>query len=195
MLKKHLSLSLILAVLCLVCCACTSTEAAKGNVPAATDELKTDAYTVSLPQGFTARSTGGNGTSILLNDTEVGISAVFYLNGMEVGGIAVIPYENADQLTLDAFSQGGTAEAEALHDTLKDFVTLLAPGDQSPDYMFSDGSYGSFTLSVVNEDGTNSIMHEFFPAGDQFYDVFFEEASDVTPEQKEAVWSSFTLNP
>lgn len=195
LLRKHLPFVLMLTALCLTCCACTSTEAAKGNVPAATDELKTDAYTVSLPQGFTARSTGDNGTSILLNDTEVGISAVFYLNGMEVGSIAVIPYENADQLTLDAFSQGGTAEAEALHNTLKDFVTLLAPGDQSPDYMFSDGSYGSFAVDIVNEDGTNSIMHELFPADDQFYDVFFEEVSDVTPEQKEAVWSSFTLNP
>lgn len=185
LLRKHLPFVLMLAVLCLACCACTSslTRVPQKNFPDETGKYENDVYTVTVPQELTLQEIIGDG------------SVVFLLDGKEVGGISAVPYANADQLSLDAFGEGDEEAADALHDTLKDFVTLLAPGDQSPDYMFSDGSYGSFAVDIVNEDGTNSIMHELFPAGDQFYDVFFEEVSDVTPEQKEAVWSSFTLNP
>jgi len=178
--KKIFALAIILAAFCLACCACTSAEAPEEDAPIDTNEFKTDAYTLALPKGLTAQESGDGSTAFLLNEKEV-------------GGIALIPYENADQFNLDAFGEGDEEAANALDNTLKDFLKLIVP-DRKPDYMFSDGSYGSFSLSVVNEDGTNSILHELFPAGDQFYDVFFEEISDVTPEQKEAVLSSFTLN-
>lgn len=179
--QKILSLALILAALCLTCCACTSAEAPKEDTPADTSEFKTDAYTLTLPQGLTAQEASNGSVTFLLEDKEV-------------GGIAVVPYENADQLTLEAFGEGDTEAADTLDNTLKDFLTLIVP-DRKPDYMFSDSVHGSFTLSVVNEDGSNSMLHEFYPDGDQFYDVFLEEVSDVTPEQKETVWSSFALNP
>lgn len=183
-LRKHLPFALILAVLCLTCCACTSalTRVPQENFPDETGKYKNEAYTVTVPQELTVQEISG------------GSSVAFLLDGKDVGGISTVPYANADQFSLDAFGEGDEEAADALHDTLKDFLKLIIP-DRKPDYMFSDGIYGSFTLSVVNEDGTNSIIHEFFPDGDQFYDVFFEEVSDVTPEQKEAVWSSFALNP
>lgn len=81
--KKMLTMAVVLAALLLSLCACSSTDppADPGEAPLQS-WYKTDAYTLLLPQGFTAQEGEDGGVTLSLD-------------GQAVGGVQVVPYPNA----------------------------------------------------------------------------------------------------
>ena len=81
--KKMLTMAVVLAASLLSLCACSSTDppADPGEAPLQS-WYKTDAYTLLLPQGFTAQEGEDGGVTLSLD-------------GQAVGGVQVVPYPDA----------------------------------------------------------------------------------------------------
>lgn len=116
---KKLPLLALSAALLLTCCACAAqAEEEKGETAAKT--AGTEAYSLTLPATITAKEQENN-------------TLTLFLDGTEVGGVAVIAYENAAALDLDSLGDGH-AEKE-----LNQILQLVAP-EGHVDHMFE--SYG-----------------------------------------------------
>ena len=158
----------------LTCCACAAqAEEEKGETAAKT--AGTEAYSLTLPATITAKEQENN-------------TLTLFLDGTEVGGVAVIAYENAAALDLDSLGDGH-AEKE-----LNQILQLVAP-EGHVDHMFeSYGEDGYLSLSLVpwpDRDEPETI-HYLFPKGDAFYDLFFQ--ADAIPDTEEQLLlDSFTL--
>ena len=153
---KKLPLLALSAALLLTCCACAAqAEEEKGETAAKT--AGTEAYSLTLPATITAKEQENN-------------TLTLFLDGTEVGGVAVIAYENAAALDLDSLGDGH-AEKE-----LNQILQLVAP-EGHVDHMFeSYGEDGYLSLSLVpwpDRDEPETI-HYLFPKGDAFYDLFFQ---------------------
>ena len=89
---KKLPLLALSAALLLTCCACAAqAEEEKGETAAKT--AGTEAYSLTLPATITAKEQENN-------------TLTLFLDGTEVGGVAVIAYENAAALDLDSLGDG-----------------------------------------------------------------------------------------
>ena len=171
---KKLPLLALSAALLLTCCACAAqAEEEKGETAAKT--AGTEAYSLTLPATITAKEQENN-------------TLTLFLDGTEVGGVAVIAYENAAALDLDSLGDGH-AEKE-----LNQILKLVAP-EGHVDHMFeSYGEDGYLSLSLVpwpDRDEPETI-HYLFPKGDAFYDLFFQ--ADAIPDTEEQLLlDSFTL--
>lgn len=176
-LKKVLFLTLIFASACMVCCSCNSTTENNPEEPNAQNvkSISIGHCRVAIPDRITA-----------IEETDG--SMTFLVGNIKIGGVISIPYDKADQLTLD-----GISENEVLHDTFENFSKLIVP-DSNPEYFFETSSYGSFCLRTVNNDGTGSVSHYFFPDGDMFYDVFFYHPQMATPEEQLLVLETFSVD-
>ena len=126
---KKLPLLALSAALLLTCCACAAqAEEEKGETAAKT--AGTEAYSLTLPATITAKEQENN-------------TLTLFLDGTEVGGVAVIAYENAAALDLDSLGDGH-AEKE-----LNQILQLVAP-EGHVDHMFeSYGEDGYLSLSLV----------------------------------------------
>lgn len=172
--KKIVALCFAALLPLVLCCACGEEEAA--DTPAG-ELLETDAYSVVLPENVTAKE-NGDGTVTL------------FLDFVEVGGITVIPYENAEELSMDDILTDDT-----IRQKLDDLLNLVAP-EGKVDHMFSNDLRSSVCLEVLPwpEQETAATIHYFFPQGDQFYDVYFLELL-VPTEAENIILDSFTLTP
>ena len=122
---KKLPLLALSAALLLTCCACAAqAEEEKGETAAKT--AGTEAYSLTLPATITAKEQENN-------------TLTLFLDGTEVGGVAVIAYENAAALDLDSLGDGH-AEKE-----LNQILQLVAP-EGHVDHMFE--SYVRMDISA-----------------------------------------------
>lgn len=171
---KKLPLLALSAALLLTCCACAA-QAGGGEGGDRCENRGDGGLFLTLPATITAKEQENN-------------TLTLFLDGTEVGGVAVIAYENAAALDLDSLGDGH-AEKE-----LNQILQLVAP-EGHVDHMFeSYGEDGYLSLSLVpwpDRDEPETI-HYLFPKGDAFYDLFFQ--ADAIPDTEEQLLlDSFTL--
>lgn len=106
--------------------------------------VEKDAYTLSLPEGYTSEDAADGGLKILDAD------------GNEAGGVKVIPCQGADNLKVGS-------EADLAGEGYKVLAEQVAPGAEGT---FSIGDYGMFTYTEAGG------VHTFFPKGDNLYDLW-----------------------
>lgn len=179
--RKGIFTMLGISVLLLsVCCACAKAEPGAGDTTQNVDAkvLKTDVYSFVLPNSLSAKE-GEDG------------SLALFLDGAEVGGVVIIPYENAEELRIEEINnEEGRAKFEEL-------LNLVAPEGQEA-HMFSTDTQDTFCLTVVpasereGEKQTESI-HYFFPKGDMFYDLFFQRDGSLSETEQQVIRDSFSL--
>lgn len=175
--RKRVSILFGLSVLLLsFCCGCadgtTNAEDAMQGVHVQT--LNTEVYSLALPETVTAEE-GEDGALTLFRD------------GVEVGGVQVIPYENAEDLDIDDID---TEEGGAKFDALR---LLISPEDKDA-YMFST-SGDTFCLSLYPEQEEDPVdtMHYFFPQGDVFYDLFIHRDGTISDTEEQVIHDSFVF--
>lgn len=179
--KKMFTVAAVLAASLLSLCACSSTAP-----PAEPEEApvqswyKTDAYTLHLPQGFTAQE--GEDGMVTLS-----------LDGQAVGGVQVVPYPDAAGF-LDTVGDA----SEDSRDGGKELMRQLSPEERLA-YMMTvseDGTCLEISCSPDTPDVTpeEETMHCLFPRGDQFYDLYFQP-SKLPQDQQAILVDGFSLNP
>ena len=181
--KKRILPLLLSALLLATCCACGSTDAktadGQENLPAQSWR-KTDAYTLLLPQGFTAQE--GEDGAVTLS-----------LDGQAVGGVQVVPYPDAAGL----LETVGDASEDS-RDSGRELMRQLSPEERVA-YMMTvseDGTRLEISCSPDTPDATpeEETMHYLFPQGDQFYDLYFQP-SQIPQDQQILLVEGFALNP
>lgn len=174
--KRVLALVGISALLLCFCCGCAeeqpNEEDAVQGVHVQT--LNTEVYSLALPETVTAEE-GEDGALTLFRD------------GVEVGGVQVIPYEDAEDLDIDDID---TEEGGAKFDALR---LLISPEDEDA-YMFST-SGDTFCLSLYPEQEEDPVetMHYFFPQGDVFYDLFLHRDGTISDTEEQVISDSFAF--
>ena len=170
--KKMLAMAVVLSASLLSLCACSSTDppADPGEAPLQS-WYKTDAYTLLLPQGFTAQEGEDGGVTLSLD-------------GQAVGGVQVVPYPNAA-----GFLDTVGAASEDSRDSGKELMRQLSPEERLA-YMMTvseDGTYLEISCSPDTPDVTpeEETMHYLFPQGDQFYDLYFQPSQ--IPQDRQAL--------
>lgn len=123
--KKMLTMAAVLSASLLSLCACGSTDppADPGEAPLQS-WYKTDAYTLLLPQGFTAQE--GEDGAVTLS-----------LDGQAVGGVQVVPYPDAA-----GFLDTVGAASEDSRDSGKELMRQLSPEERLA-YMMTVSEDGS----------------------------------------------------
>lgn len=145
--------------------------------------VKTEAYSLVLPEGMTTKD-GDAGTVTL------------FLDGKEVGSITSIDYKNAEGLDMNALQNEETNPA--VRAELNQLLALIVP-EGKVDHMFNgydrDGET-HISLSVVPwpEKHEPEKTHDLLAKGDVFYDLSFQTGAIPEPEAK-LLLDSFTLNP
>lgn len=177
-----------LTVLCflLLLCACgqqssDSDQSQTTDTPATADTqteeqdagtpLTTAHYTLTIPSSCTTQEQAEDNLDLLYQ-------------GEVIGGVKVIPYENAalPRQNLDAMSEEGL-------DTL---LAQITGTTASVDHMF--GSYGTDGIQLWFTTGEQAENHYLLPAGDQFYDLWLYDREDGLPAESQNLLSeSFTL--
>jgi hypothetical protein len=164
---------LLLCLLALAACGDQRDNQAQDEADptAGVGDVNMGAYSLSLPDGYTLTETENGGADLTKDDAVV-------------GGVQVIPYENASGVGFQTFSTDT--------DSLTGILPKLYPDAETyPDHSFESGMYGSFDLTVVPD--TGSEIHHFFAQEDQFYDLWF--LSDAVPsDDAETILSTFAFN-
>lgn len=180
--KKNLLFVCLVILILAICCACGAPSAEEtANQEEVTNRTwKTDAYTLLLPQGFTAQE--GEDGAVTLS-----------LDGQAVGGVQVVPYPNAA-----GFLDTVGAASEDSRDSGKELMRQLSPEERLA-YMMTvseDGTYLEISCSPDTPDVTpeEETMHYLFPQGDQFYDLYFQ-AGPVSADQQQSMAKGFALHP
>ena len=180
--KKNLLFVCLVILILAICCACGAPSAEEtANQEEVTNRTwKTDAYTLLLPQGFTAQE--GEDGAVTLS-----------LDGQAVGGVQVVPYPNAA-----GFLDTVGAASEDSRDSGKELMRQLSP-EEGLAYMMTvseDGTYLEISCSPDTPDVTpeEETMHYLFPQGDQFYDLYFQ-AGPVSADQQQSMAKGFALHP
>lgn len=170
--KKIAALGLAAGLLLALCCACGEEETA--DTPAG-ELLETDAYSVAVPQSITAQE-------------EVDGSVTLLLNQEKVGGITILPYENAEELWMDDSLADDTIQKKA-----DDLLALVAP-EGNVDHMLEGSASGPLSLSVIPwpEQKAPATIHYLFPKDDVLYDLYFLEL-EAPADVKTMMLDSFTL--
>ncbi len=189
--KRKLVLLLFFAILLITCCACRNSESSVAETGGSMNvkTLKTEAYSLVLPESITAKEKE-NGSMIL------------FFDGKEVGGVTSIHYENAEDFVNTEDSDGNALQNEERHSELNakvnQLLTLIAP-EGKVDHMFNASRNGSgktlILLSVVPwpEKNEPEMEHHLLAKGDAFYDLSFQ--TGVIPEMEaNLLLDSFTLN-
>ena len=170
----------ISALLLSVCCACAESDKKGTTQNMDVSTMKTDAYSLVLPKSVTAEE-GEDG------------ALTFLLDGKEVGGVQVVSYENAEDLDIDQI------EDEAVREKFEELLALVAP--KGPvGHMFSShvtDTQDTFCLSVFPDpqeqtEEPEETMHYFFPKGDLFYDLFFQQGG-IPETEEQVILDSFAL--
>lgn len=141
-----------------------------------TEPFTTEAYSFDLPETVTAEEGADGGLTL------------FLLDGEDVGGVQIIPYEDARALRADDMT------TEAGRVKFNELLVLVCPEDKV-DHMFSASTEGSFCLDVIphpGEDAPESI-HYFFPKEDVFYDLFFQRNGFLSETEEQVIRDSFVL--
>lgn len=174
--SKFLVYVFIVVSICVISCSCDNQESHEDSTQNSFNvtSFKTNTYTFALPERIVA-------------EKEDDGSVTFFLGSTEIGGITTIPYKNADQFFTDDFIENSQ------DDVYLDFVKLIVP-DRETGYFFSHSEQGSFSLSIGDEDDSGVVLHYFFPDGDLFYDIFFNQKPVATPEEMLVLLNSFTIN-
>lgn len=177
--KRFLTLSLA-ALLALSLCAC-------GNEPADTDQpedgqqvenadqpdnkapaadtpvaVDKEAYSLSLPEGFTTQDAADGGVTILDK------------SGKEVGGVMVVECQGAENLKV-------SSEEDLTSDGYAALAEKVAP---EKDGSFAMSDYGLFSYTA------GDAAHTFFPKGDYLYDLWITEKG-MSKDEAGAVLKSF----
>ena len=130
---KRTSILLMVSILLLaLCCGCQGTKPVESAGTGDAKMLKTDKYSLLLPESMTAKE-GENG------------SQNFFLDGKEIGGITVIEYENAEQMVMDQSNKDVSKEDEEYTERMNKLLNLLAPEGEI-DYMsefLEDSAYSA----------------------------------------------------
>lgn len=175
--KQTLLLLALSALLLSFCCGCADGKAETEDPDQdAGKTVTTEVYSLTLPETVTAEE-GEDGALTLFRD------------GVEVGGVQVIPYENAENLDIDEIMD------EVVHAKFEELLRLLSP-DGEDAAMFS--SYkDTFCLSLCPELVENPVetMHYFFPQGDVFYDLFLHRDGTISDAEEQAIADSFVFAP
>lgn len=176
--NKFLVFAAFVISMCIICCSCDnqgSLEYTAENTFNVTS-FKYNNCTFTLPERITAEKDDNGKITFLLGDTVI-------------GGVTTIPYKNANQFFSDDLINDSPD-----NDVYRNFVKLVVP-DRESDFFFSGFEQGRFSLSVDDEDGSGTTIHYFFPDGDLFYDMFFNQKPVATPEEVTILLNSFTINP
>lgn len=176
--RKQTVLFLALSALLLsFCCGCADGKAETEDTAQDTGKtVTTEVYSLTLPETVTAEE-GEDGALTLFRD------------GVEVGGVQVIPYENAEEAAANRITrEEGRAMCEEL-------LRLLSP-DGNDASMFSQGG-DTFCLSLYPETEEDPVetMHYFFPQGDVFYDLFLHRDGTLSDAEEQAIADSFVFAP
>lgn len=177
--KKRTYLLLALSVLLLsFCCGCADGKAGADDTAQDTAEktVTTEVYSLTLPENVTAEE-GEDGALTL------------YRDGVEVGGVQVIPYENAEDLDIQAIMD------DEIHAKFEELRHLLSPDGEDAAMFSSEGNTFSLMLYPETEEDPVETMHFFFPQGDVFYDLFLHRDGTLTSEEEEAIFDSFAFAP
>ena len=153
--KKMLTMAAVLSASLLFLCACSSTDppADPGEAPLQS-WYKTDAYTLLLPQGFTAQEGEDGGVTLSLD-------------GQAVGGVQVVPYPDAA-----GFLDTVGAASEDSRDSGKELMRQLSPEERLA-YMMTvseDGTYLEISprrrrpCTTSSPRGTSSMTSTSSPA-------------------------------
>lgn len=167
--KKLIALCFAALLTLVLCCAC-------GEEEGADTLLETAAYSVTIPGGITAQEEADGSVTLLLDQEKV-------------GGITVIPYENAEVLRIkDIPTEEDLKNIDAL-------LSLIAP-EGKVDHMFEGGASGPVSLSVIPwpEQEAPATIHYFFPQDDVLYDLYFLEL-EAPAEVQTVMLNSFALTP
>lgn len=138
--------------------------------------LERGAYSLAIPNSIMVQEEG-NG------------ELTFFQGGNAVGGILVIPFENADALRIDEISDEKTSIR------FDDLLSAIS-SEEEISYMFSTHK-DTFCLSLVSESEENAVesIHYFFPDGDVFYDLFFQREGSLSEIDQQEIYGSFVLDP
>lgn len=141
-----------------------------------TEPFTTEAYSFDLPETVTAEEGADGGLTL------------FLLDGEEVGGVQIIPYEDARALRADDMT------TEAGRVKFDELLALVCP-EGNVDHMFSASLEGSFCLDVIPHPGQAApeSRHTFFPKGDVFYDLFFYQDGGLPRAEDQVILGSFSL--
>ena len=163
-LPRRAALLLPLALLLTLCAACGAQEqtpapaastqtSAKKYIPPKT--LKTDAFTLDLPNGITAQE-GEDGALTLYKGEE------------EIGGVQVVPYADAASFHI-------STDPKAPDDSdVKRLIQLLDPTGEM-DYLCSCGeTQDPFVVDVSLIKDEVETSHRLIAHGDEFYDLFYQ---------------------
>ena len=180
--KKNLLFVCLVILILAICCACGAPSAEDPADPGTVTNRtwKTDAYTLLLPQGFTAQEGEDGGVTLSLD-------------GQAVGGVQVVPYPDAA-----GFLDTVGAASEDSRDSGKELMRQLSPEERLA-YMMTvseDGTYLEISCSPDTPDVTpeEETMHYLFPQGDQFYDLYFQP-SQIPADQQQILVDGFALHP
>lgn len=134
-------------------------QAPAADTPVVVDK---EAYTVSLPEGFTSKDAADGGLTILDKD------------GKEAGGVMVVECKGAENLKVNS-------EDDLTSDGYAVLAEQVAP-EQEGSFAMSD--YGLFSYTA------GDATHTFFPKGDYLYDLWITEKG-MSAEETSGVLGSF----
>ncbi len=183
-LPRRAALLLPLALLLTLCAACGAQEqtpapaastqtSAKKYIPPKT--LKTDAFTLDLPNGITAQE-GEDGALTLYKGEE------------EIGGVQILPFANAEEFQLN-----GPLGSQEDSSDLTHLLQLLDPAGEM-DYMAETASEQTpviLDLTLWNQH-TPETWHRLIAHGDTFYDLFYQ-TDQVTASEGNTLMLTFKV--
>ena len=183
-LPRRAALLLPLALLLTLCAACGAQEqtpapaastqtSAKKYIPPKT--LKTDAFTLDLPNGITAQE-GEDGALTLYKGEE------------EIGGVQILPFANAEEFQLN-----GPLGSQEDSSDLTHLLQLLDPAGEM-DYMAETASEQTpviLDLTLWNQH-TPETWQRLIAHGDTFYDLFYQ-TDQVTASEGNTLMLTFKV--
>ncbi len=175
------SIVFLLSAVLLLCCGCQASKPAEPEGTADAKTVKTEQYSLALPEGVTALA-GEAGTMTLVFDNK------------EIGGIKVIDYPNAEQQLKELYGKDASEQNAGTKELANALLALIAP-EGKVDHMSSFSS-SSATLDVIPwpERNEPEVRHELLPKGDVFYDLFYQ-TTVLSESAEKTLVDSFALIP